>query len=63
MTDNDIIIKAVLGGTVIEVAFMLTPVQYIHWQYLRGENHPERYSIPLNQNVVGETVALLEHLE
>jgi hypothetical protein len=56
-----VIVHAVLKRTTTEVVFVLTPVQYAHYQYLRGEQVCE--SMPMDQEVVGEMAALLEHLD
>ncbi len=56
-----VIVHAILKRTTIEVAFVLTPKEYAHYQYLRGKRVCE--SMPMDQNVVGEMAALLEHLE
>ena len=56
-----VIVKATLRNTSIEVVFALTPAQYAHYQYLRGEQVNE--SMPMDQEVMGEMAALLEHLE
>ena len=56
-----VIVEATLRNTSIEVVFVLTPAQYAHYQYLRGERVNE--SMPMDQEVVGEMAALLEHLE
>jgi len=56
-----VIVKAIIKGTIIEVTFKLTPEQYIHYEYLRGQRVDE--SMPMDQNIIGEIAALLEHLE
>ena len=52
-------VHAVLKRTTTEVVFVLTPAQYAHYQYLRGEQVSE--DMPADQNVMGEMAALLEH--
>lgn len=56
-----VVVKAVLRGTAVEVAFVLTSKQYAHWQYLIGERADE--SMLLDQNIVAEMQALLEHFK
>ena len=56
-----VIVRAVLKGTSIKIALVLTPIQYVHFQFLGGELVNE--SMPMDQEVVGEVAALLEHLK
>jgi len=64
MIDENIIIRATLKGTNMSVAFMLTPIQYQHYQFVKRKSVPtSRESVLLNQVMAAEMKALAGHFD
>ena len=56
-----VIVEAVLRGTATRVTFVLTTAEYTYYQFLRGQCVDE--SAAIDQDVLPEIRALVEHLE